>query len=265
MIRSSLSRRAFVVASSAVGAALVVPAFADAPDAVDTTIEGNVMYRERMMLPQGSRVEVKLVDVSRADAPSVTIASTEIKDAPASPIPYKLTYDPKLIDARGRFALQATIFHGDQMLFTTTTHHPALGPALGNDETSTDIMVQRVAASPEVAELTLYGPWLAEDIDGGGVIDRAQTTLVIAQDGAVHGSGGCNRYSGSAKIDGDKLVFGALASTNMACAEAQMNQEGKFHAALGKVASFRIDQQQRKLSLLDADGKTLVLLASNPQ
>lgn len=262
MTRSSLSRRAFVVASSAVGAALVVPAFADAPDAVDATIEGNVMYRERMMLPQGSRVEVKLVDVSRADAPSVTIASTEIADAPASPIPYKLTYDPKLIDARGRFALQATIFHGDQMLFTTTTHHPALG----KDETSTDIMVQRVAAEPEAdAELTLYGPWLAEDIDGGGVIDRAQTTLVIAQDGAVHGSGGCNRYSGSAKIDGDKLAFGALASTNMACAEAQMNQEGKFHAALGKVASFRIDQQQRKLALLDADGKTLVLLASNPE
>ncbi|MFT7759321.1 UNVERIFIED_CONTAM: META domain-containing protein, partial [Salmonella enterica subsp. enterica serovar Enteritidis] len=31
--------------------------------------------------------------------------------------------------------------------------------------------------------------WLAEDINGGGVIDFAQTTLTIGRDGAVSGSG----------------------------------------------------------------------------
>lgn len=262
MLTSSLSRRAFVVATSTIGACIAVPALADAPYTADVTLEGNVMYRERMMLPRGSRTVVKLVDVSRADAPSVTIASAEIADAAASPVPYKLSYDPNLIDKRGRYALQATIYDGDRMLFTTTEHHPALG----EDGTKTDIFVQRIANEAEAdAELTLYGRWLAEDIEGGGVIDRAQTTLEIAQDGAVHGSGGCNRYSGSAKIDGDKLAFGALASTNMACAEALMNQEGKFHAALAKVASFSIDQEKSKLTLMDADGKALVILAANPE
>ena len=44
--------------------------------------------------------------------------------------------------------------------------------------------------------------WLAEDINGGGVIDYAQTTLIIKSDGSVSGSGGCNRFMTSASIDG---------------------------------------------------------------
>lgn len=108
---------------------------------------------------------------------------------------------------------------------------------------------------------TPAGKWLAEDIDGGGVIDRLQTTLEIRDDGLVNGMGGCNRYAGSAKIDGNAIKFLPLASTRMACSPAVMNQESKFHITLEKVRTWRIDQAQRKLLLLDRQGFELMRLS----
>ena len=102
------------------------------------------------------------------------------------------------------------------------------------------------------------GKWLAEDINGGGVIDRLQTTMEINDDGIVTGSGGCNRYAGSAKIDGPVIQFLPMASTRMACPPAAMNQEDRFHKALEKVRAWRIDEPQRKLFLLDKDGFNLI-------
>lgn len=252
------SRRSLLAGVCLVGAGLATRAFAGAPDTRDGVIEGNVVYRERMMLPPGARVEVELADVSRADAPSVTIASARIDDARASPIPYRLSYDPARIDSRGLYALQARIYDGDILIFINTTHHPARDVA----NASTEILVERVSDSAD-GEQEVYGSWLAEDIEGGGVIDNAQTTLEIGRDGRAGGHGGCNSYGGEVTIDGDRISFGRMAATMMACAEAVMNQEGKFHDALGRVVSFRIDPDQRKLLLLDEDGKTLIRLASN--
>ena len=253
------SRRAFLAGACMFGAGLATRAFADRPDVREEIIEGNVVYRERMTLPPGARVDVELVDVSRADAPSVTIACVRIEDVHASPIPYQLTYDPALIDSRFTYALTARIYVGDRLLFLSTTHHPALG-----DEVDTEILVERIASPDEKAtELDIYGSWLAEDIEGGGVIDNLQTTLEIDQDGRAGGHGGCNSYGGEVTIDGDTIRFGRMAGTLMACAEAVMNQEGKFHDALGRVAAFRIEQDQRKLLLLGADGNTLIQLAAN--
>ncbi len=106
--------------------------------------------------------------------------------------------------------------------------------------------------------LPLVGAWLAEDIDGAGVVDDLQTTLEIAEDGSVSGSGGCNRFHGGAKIEGDTILFGDLGSTMMACEGAAMNQEQKFHAALGAARTFRIDATQRKLFLTDQAGEVVV-------
>lgn len=108
---------------------------------------------------------------------------------------------------------------------------------------------------------TPAGKWLAEDIDGGGVIDRLQTTLEIRDDGIVNGMGGCNRYAGSATISGTTIKFLPMASTRMACSSAVMRQEAKFHSTLEKVSAWRIDEAQRKLVLLDKGGFEIMRLS----
>ena len=104
------------------------------------------------------------------------------------------------------------------------------------------------------------GVWLVEDIEARGVMDYLQTTLQVSGDGAVSGFGGCNRYFGEAEIDGDKIRFGALGSTPMACPEAIMDQENRFFAALELVRYWRVEPTGL-LHLLDDDGATIMRLS----
>lgn len=114
---------------------------------------------------------------------------------------------------------------------------------------------------PEPEKLTLYREWQVEDVMGGGTLDNLPVTLNLAEDGSVSGRSGCNRFAGQATIDGDKLAFGALAGTRMACAPAHMDLEQKYLTALDKVATFRIDDAQRKLVLLDDAGTAVLTFA----
>lgn len=103
----------------------------------------------------------------------------------------------------------------------------------------------------------LIGKWLAEDITGHGVIDRAQSTLEITLDGSVSGNTAVNRYGGKAKIEGQTLKFGPLATTRRAGPPALMDQESKFIGALEKVAGYRLEETGL-LYLIDANGQDLI-------
>ncbi len=120
------------------------------------------------------------------------------------------------------------------------------------------LLVLALTVTAHADPATPAGKWLAEDINGGGVIDRLQTTLEIRDDGIVTGMGGCNRYAGSATIDGNAIKFLPMASTRMACSTAAMRQEARFHGALEKVRAWRVDRTQRKLLLLDGQGFDLM-------
>jgi putative lipoprotein len=215
------------------------------------TINGTVAYRERMALPPGASVEIKLVDGSRADAPSGTIAETTIVPEGQVPVAYRLTYEASDILPGRSYALQARITVGGRLMFITTTRHPIFSD--GADRT--DIIVERVKGADPTA--SPVGKWLAEDIRGGGVIDRLQTVLNIAEDGTVTGTGGCNRMSGKAVIANDSIKFSPIAAT--ACTPAAMDQEAKFFAALQGVRAWHVNPIRRKLVLLDGDGNRLIV------
>ncbi len=119
------------------------------------------------------------------------------------------------------------------------------------------LLVAQVAdAAPD--DPLLGTEWWVEDIDGGGVIDRSHTTLHFVAAGRVAGDGGCNRYMGEAVRDGADLTFGRLAGTMMACPQALLNQEQRFHDALGRVRSWRIDARTGLLHLQNDAGETVV-------
>jgi putative lipoprotein len=118
------------------------------------------------------------------------------------------------------------------------------------------------AESPVPVAHELVGTrWLAEDIRGGGVLDRAQSTLAFVDAGRVAGSGGCNRFGGGVTLDGETITFGPLMSTRMACVEAVMNQESNYLGALAEVVRYAFAHEGAILLLQDANGKTLVRLS----
>lgn len=100
--------------------------------------------------------------------------------------------------------------------------------------------------------------WLAEDIEGRGVIDIAQSTLKFPEPGRVAGSGGCNGYFGAVKLGAGTVEFSALGSTRMACPEALMDQEQRFLVALEKSRRYRFDYSTGLLYLLDPAGAELL-------
>jgi putative lipoprotein len=98
------------------------------------------------------------------------------------------------------------------------------------------------------------GTWVAEDIDGAGVIDDAQSTVQFGNDGRISGRGACNGYSGTVDLKGAQIIIGQLVSTKMACPPAVMDQENRFMAALQATRTYRMDEGD-KLVFCDATGK----------
>jgi len=117
---------------------------------------------------------------------------------------------------------------------------------------------------PRIATAQFAGRvWIAEDIDGKGVIDRAQSTLEFLDESRVSGSLGCNRYSAPYVANHPapgNLKIGHVAATRRMCPDAVMNQELRFSAALDATRRAQIDARGILL-LMDESGVVRVRLA----
>jgi len=84
--------------------------------------------------------------------------------------------------------------------------------------------------------------------------EKAPYLEFLAAEKRVVGSGGCNRLGGSYTLDGDKITFGQMMGTMMACPHG-MQQEQALHAAFKKVTNWRIEGDT--LQFLDASGQQI--------
>ena len=109
------------------------------PLPVEAKVTGTITYRQRIALTPDAMVEVNLVDVSRADAPSESIAKTEIQTAGRQvPIAFELPYDASKIDQRHRYAVQVRILEGGTLRWTNAQAYHVI--TLGNPNTVTVLM-----------------------------------------------------------------------------------------------------------------------------
>ena len=114
------------------------------------------------------------------------------------------------------------------------------------------------APASVIAQTDLTGStWLAEDIMGAGVVDRAQSTLQPMPDGRIAGSGGCNRFTGKGVVASGKVEIGLLATTRMACPPAVMDQEDKYLKALAASKRYEIGPDGLMRFFNEAGGVTL--------
>lgn len=101
--------------------------------------------------------------------------------------------------------------------------------------------------------------WLVADIGGKAVANPSQTSVKFAAEGNVSGTTGCNNFTGTAKIEQDRVSFSPLATTRKACEGDLATQEQTFLKALEGVHRFTVDSSGQ-LQLLGADGQTLMTL-----
>jgi putative lipoprotein len=90
-------------------------------------VRGSLVCAGSTEVPPGATVTVQLLDVSRADAPSVTVAEQVIEHPEGgAPLSYELPYDPGAIDPGASYTVSARVTRGDELLFVTDTHNPVL-------------------------------------------------------------------------------------------------------------------------------------------
>jgi len=90
-------------------------------------LAGTVSYQEAASLPPGSILTVDLQDVSRPDAPAVTIGRSRDRVVVSqSNLSYRLSYDPALVRADGRYVLKARIEADRRILFANREPVPVL-------------------------------------------------------------------------------------------------------------------------------------------
>ncbi|MBN8842422.1 MAG: YbaY family lipoprotein [Sphingomonadales bacterium] len=113
--------------AAALALGLSLAACASTPGTTEQTIAvtGSIAYRERIALPPTAKVEVRLDDVSLADAPSRTLASQSFDAAGKQvPIAFALTVDRSDLDPRHSYAVAARITDADgKLMFITDTRN----------------------------------------------------------------------------------------------------------------------------------------------
>ncbi len=106
------------------------------------------------------------------------------------------------------------------------------------------------------------GPWLVEDLNGGGIPDNLRVDATFEpgdqNTSVVFGSSGCNRFRGGWQQTGATVKFGPLAGTMMMCEPAKMDTERKFLQTLEAVTTVSFDASGAAL-LRSPDGRAITL------
>ena len=120
------------------------------------------------------------------------------------------------------------------------------------------MMALGVAGAQAGGDPSLVGKWRIEAVRGAAAFDASKTMFEVAADGRVASTVGCNRIVGMQAVDGDRMTFGAMAATRMACPPPLDQLETAYLAALATARSWRIDGTT--LTLLDERGAAAITL-----
>jgi heat shock protein HslJ len=100
--------------------------------------------------------------------------------------------------------------------------------------------------------------WDLSSLDEKLPLQGRKITIEFGE-GKLSGSSGCNSYSGSYEIKGNKIKTGAIGITLMSCVDpGVMEQEQYFLAYLQDAQSFTLSSGQ--LRIFRSDGKALAFL-----
>jgi heat shock protein HslJ len=108
--------------------------------------------------------------------------------------------------------------------------------------------------------------WRVDSLTVGDTTRHAPASarLRIDENGKAAGNLGCNQFSARATVHGDRITFGDLRTTRMACAPDRMDFERALARAL-TTGTLVAETQHAKLTLTDGDGDRIDLSRHAPR
>jgi uncharacterized lipoprotein YbaY len=106
--------------AAALAAAIVLasPGAAQIPERYSNTVSGEILYRGAS--PHGSILQVFLFDLTDQAYPEI-VADLAINNPAGSPVPFRIQFDPRRIDGRRTYGIQARIIYGNPPHVTYTS------------------------------------------------------------------------------------------------------------------------------------------------
>lgn len=250
----------------ALGAVVLAGCTSSKPDAAEggtkSKVSGTVTYRERMALPPDAVLQVRLEDVSRADAPATVLGEQTIQLAGRQvPIPFEIEYDPSKIQNDGRYNVRGQISVAGKLMFSSTTANPVLTQGAGS---APAIVLQRTTEGAAAADSALINTyWKVTEIQGKPVVVREHQSephiILQAEESRFVGSGGVNRVLGTFTVNGQSLTLAPGPMTLMAGPPEAMAQEQAFVDAIKTVTGFSVSGD--KLTMLAGEKPVLKFTA----
>jgi putative lipoprotein len=236
--------------------------------AAQVTLNGEVTYRERIALPEGAALRVRLIDTTAVGTPTRVEAQAAIAMPGQVPLTFTLNFDDRVVDPAHEHALIAEITSGLDLWFRNSTPYP-LKPLAPEEDISVVVnFTGRVAqtgtgVAEDVVPIVDLN-WRALAINGRAVAPDSASTLSITSDMRAGGKGGCNNYFAQVELDAAKVTFSAIASTKMACMpDSLMQQEQLFFEALAAARLWRMDGTE--LVMLSAENREVLRFAVSPR
>jgi uncharacterized lipoprotein YbaY/heat shock protein HslJ len=134
-------------------------------------VTGQISYRERIALPDGSVAHIKLSDVSRADAPATLFAEQNTTlFGKAVPIPFSLKVEPAMFDPRMRYSVSAQIRSAEGQLLWTTDSANLIDVSQPTVDLGTIMMIKvsgAVAEGAEIVDVNAFLPFAARGNEPG--------------------------------------------------------------------------------------------------
>ncbi|WP_232496440.1 MULTISPECIES: META domain-containing protein [Methylotenera] len=131
--------------------------------------------------------------------------------------------------------------------------------ACAKPNTAAPVAMQNTLSLTQLTNKT----WQVEDINQRGIIDNAHVTLMFGDDNRISGKSGCNNYSGSYTLTGNKLaVIPPMISTRMMCPPALMQLENEYIAILSTAEKVELSAMGA-LIMTSQNGKTITFMTND--
>lgn len=213
---------------------------------VMSTLQTEVYYLDRSMLPANSELTVTLEDVSKMDVASTVISSKVITLNSAPPYQVSLDYDNALIKENMRYNVRAQIRKDGKLLYSSTQSNSPFA----NSDTPLKVKMTKIMPSvkPNVPLTNTY--WKAITLNGEQVNTPEGARELFVQlktDGKVKGFAGCNNFMGGYTSKQFGLRFNGMASTMMMCHGTANDLEMKMHQALNDTFEYKIKGETLQL------------------
>ena len=125
------------------------------------------------------------------------------------------------------------------------------------------LMACAMPGAPAATPNLVGTEWRLQALGETPALPQVEATLAFPESGRVAGFSSCNRYFGTYTLVQDKIAFGQMGMTRMACIGAAGEQEARYMAALQKAQTLRVDGVTLLITV-DGQDKPLRFSRSKP-